>query len=70
MNLADRIREARLSSGQTQENLAREAEISTGTLRMIESGATPSPTLSTLVAIARALDMTVIELLEGVEDDR
>ena len=55
----------RQANGQTQEGLARDANVSNGTIIRIEMGHN-QPNLETLAKIAAALDVTVGELLEPV----
>ena len=68
MLIGDRIRELRLARNWSQEKLAIESGISYGTVRMIESSRTPSPGIQTLVAIARALEVNLLDIIEGAED--
>lgn len=60
--LGGRIRRARLARGLTQAGLAELSDITDETVSRLERGAF-EPSLSTLVAVARALDATLEELL-------
>lgn len=60
------LREAR---GLTQEQLAYEAKITTGTLSKIETGQA-SPAWATVRQIIAALDVTLAELAAAVESER
>ncbi len=61
--LADRIRSCRYAKGLGPEELAEIAEISRTALYQIEAGKTETPRAATLLRIARALDVSVEELL-------
>ncbi|MFH1771844.1 MAG: helix-turn-helix transcriptional regulator [Candidatus Omnitrophota bacterium] len=61
--LAENIRRLRIKKGLAQEKLARLADISTATLVKIESGVAKEPTITTVVKIANALDVSVDELI-------
>lgn len=58
------IRELRQEKGWSQSELARRAGIKQGVLSYIESGRTPHPRIDTLMAIAKALEVPIDELLE------
>jgi XRE family aerobic/anaerobic benzoate catabolism transcriptional regulator len=64
-HIGQRIRSTRLRNGQTQEGLARDADVSNGTIIRIEMGRN-NPNLDTLAKIAAALDVPISEL---VDDD-
>lgn len=64
--LGRRIRELRLERGWTQEQLAEHAELSWHHISGIERSVTGA-TVETLVAIATALDVSLSELLLGVD---
>lgn len=68
--LGDRIRKLRREAGLTQEALAERVDISWKHFQDIETARNSNPTLKTLVGIAAALDISVVELLEGVVPDR
>ena len=63
--LADRVRQLRRAKGLTQEELGWSGGIDPKHVAAVERGAT-NPTLSTLLGIAKALGVTLSELLEGV----
>jgi len=60
--VGERIRALRTARKLTQEQLAYRAGVSVGTIARIERGAT-RPTLETLERLARALDVSVADLL-------
>ena len=66
--LARTIRHLREQSGATQEDLAHEAGITTGTLSKIER-ADSNPSWTTVERIARALRISLVELAQAVERD-
>jgi transcriptional regulator with XRE-family HTH domain len=59
--LGEAIRQLRHKRGLTQEDLAHDAEITTGTLSLIERGQA-NPTWGTLKGIAAALGVSMAEL--------
>ena len=59
--LGDAIRQLRSKRGLTQEDLAHKADITTGTLSLIERGQA-NPTWSTVKALASALKVSMGEL--------
>jgi transcriptional regulator with XRE-family HTH domain len=59
--LGEAIRQLRAKRGLTQEDLAHQADITTGTLSLIERGQA-NPTWSTIKGIAVALDVSMGEL--------
>lgn len=61
-----RIKSARSKKGVTLEKLAYGAEISKGNLSEIENGLR-DPRLSTLCAIAECLEVSVSDLLKGID---
>lgn len=65
-HLAGRLRAWRALHNWTQDDLATRARVSHNTVAAIEAGRT-NPRLSTLLKIADALNITVVELLR---DDR
>jgi transcriptional regulator with XRE-family HTH domain len=65
MPLKDRLRELRKAADMTQQALATAAGLSVSVVVQIESGKIPDPRLSTLKALARALDVTLNELAEN-----
>jgi transcriptional regulator with XRE-family HTH domain len=66
--LARTIRRLRVKAETTQEDLAHEAGITTGTLSKIER-ADSNPSWTTVERIASALEVSLVELAEAVEDD-
>lgn len=61
--LADSVKRFRKERGLSQDQLARKADITYTTLAKIESGANQNPTMKTLQGIAKALDVTLDELV-------
>lgn len=59
--LGDAIRQLREKRGVSQEDLAHDSDITTGTLSVIERGRS-NPTWGTVKGIARALDVSLAEL--------
>ena len=64
LTIGDRIRERRLALDWSQEFLARRADMSTNTIRLIEQGISESPQISTLVRLAKALGVSIVDLVE------
>lgn len=64
MRMARRLKALRKTAGMTQEQLAREADMSLGYVARLEIGR-HDPKLSTLKKLARALGVPVTELLGG-----
>ena len=62
-NIADNIRKTRKKAGLSQDKLAREAGVAYNTVVKIESGENKNPTIETLRSIARALDVSVDEII-------
>ena len=63
---AKRIRELRNKKGLSQEKLARLADVSFTTIVKIESGDSKHPTIQTMAGIARALDISLDELVKNM----
>jgi transcriptional regulator with XRE-family HTH domain len=61
--LAGNIKKLRLKKGLSQEKLARLADVSMSALVKIEAGTAKEPTITTVVKIAGALDISVDELV-------
>jgi transcriptional regulator with XRE-family HTH domain len=61
--LADNIKRLRKKKGLTQEKLARMADIANNTLVKIEMGMAKEPTITTVIKIADALEVSVDELV-------
>ena len=66
MELGDRIRELRKTKGETLKATSDSTDISVSYLSDIERGRT-NPSLQTLEALAKHFDITVTDLLYGVE---
>jgi putative transcriptional regulator len=62
-NISDNVRKARKKSGLSQDKLAREAGVAYNTVVKIESGENKNPTIDTLRSIAKALDVSVDEII-------
>lgn len=62
-NIADNVRKARKKKGLSQDKLAREAGVAYNTVVKIESGENKNPTIETLRNIAKALDVSVDDLI-------
>ncbi len=61
--IADNIRKARKKQGLSQDKPAREAGVAYNTVVKIESGENKNPTIETLRSIAKALDVSVDDLI-------
>jgi transcriptional regulator with XRE-family HTH domain len=61
--IAEKVRKARKKAGLSQDKLAREADVAYNTIVKIESGENPNPTIETLKKVAKALDVSVEELI-------
>ena len=64
-NLANNIKKLREAKGLSQEKLARLADVANNTLIKMESGENKNPTLDTLKKVAKALNVSVDELING-----
>ncbi|MEW5907914.1 MAG: helix-turn-helix transcriptional regulator [Patescibacteria group bacterium] len=62
-NLAKNITKLRKAKGLSQEKLARIADVANNTLIKMESGENQNPTLDTLKKVAKALEVSVDELI-------
>ena len=62
-NLAKNITQLRKAKGLSQEKLARLADVANNTLIKMESGENQNPTLDTLKKVAKALEVSVDELI-------
>jgi transcriptional regulator with XRE-family HTH domain len=62
-NLAKNITRLRKAKGLSQEKLARLADVANNTLIKMESGENQNPTLDTLKKVAKALNISVDELI-------
>ncbi|MDD5109581.1 MAG: helix-turn-helix transcriptional regulator [Candidatus Omnitrophica bacterium] len=63
---AQKIRQLRNKKGLSQEKLARLANISFITVVKIESGESKHPTIQTMAGIAKALSVSLDELIKGI----
>jgi len=63
-NLANNIKKLRETKGLSQEKLARLADVANNTLIKMESGENQNPTLDTLKKVAKALDVSVDDLIK------
>jgi len=62
-NLSNNIKRLRESKGLSQEKLARLADVANNTLIKMESGENKNPTLETLKKVAKALEVSVDDLI-------
>jgi len=62
-DIADNVRKARKKAGLSQDKLARKADIAYNTVVKIESRENKNPTIETLRNIAKALNVSVDELI-------
>lgn len=62
-NLAKKVKQLREKLGLSQEKLARLADVSNNTVINIEAGKQDNPTIDTLKKVAKALDVSVEELI-------
>jgi len=63
-NIARNIRKLRQKKGISQDRLSKLADLSLNTIVNIESGNNPNPTIETLKKIAKALEVSIEELLK------
>ena len=62
-NITKTLRKLREAKGLSQEKLARLADVANNTLIKMESGENQNPTLDTLKKVAKALGVSVDELI-------
>ena len=62
-NLAKKVKQLREKLGLSQEKLARLADVSNNTIINIEAGKQDNPTIDTLKKVAKALDVSVEDLI-------
>lgn len=62
-NLANNIMRLRKQKGLSQEKLARLSDVANNTIIKMESGENDNPTLETLRKVAKALDVSVDNLI-------
>ena len=63
-NLSNNIKRLRETKGLSQEKLARLADVANNTLIKMESGENKNPTLETLKKVAKALEISVDDLIK------
>jgi len=63
-SITKNLRKMRESKGLSQEKLARLSDVANNTIVKIEAGKNKNPTLETLKKIAKALDISVDELIK------
>jgi transcriptional regulator with XRE-family HTH domain len=69
-SLGRRVKQLREAAGLSQQALAAAAGVSISAVTQLEQGSKGDPRISTVAALAAALDVTVDELLAGAEADR
>ena len=62
--IGDNVKKFRKKNGLTQDSLARKADIPYTTLTKLESNVVTKPSVQTVAKIARALDVSMEELIE------
>jgi transcriptional regulator with XRE-family HTH domain len=62
--LADNLKRYRAKIGLSQDQLARKAGITYSTLTKLESGVNQNPKVKTLQQLAKALDVTIDDLMK------
>ena len=62
--VSDNIRKLRQKKGMSQDRLSKEADLALNTIVKIETGENPNPTVETLEKIAKALGVSVADLLK------
>ena len=63
-NLSKNIKKLREAKGLSQEKLARLADVANNTLIKMETGENKNPTLETLKRVAKALEVSVDDLIK------
>jgi len=63
-NLAKNVKRLRKAKGLSQEKLARLADVANNTLIKMETGKNKNPTLETLKRVAKALEVSVDDLIK------
>lgn len=66
-NIGEKMKKIRNDKGMTQEELAQKANISYITLVKIEQGKVENPTMKTLQKIAKALEISLDEIVKNVQ---
>lgn len=62
--IGDNVKKFRKKKGLTQDNLARKADIPYTTLTKLESNVVRKPSVQTVAKIAKALDVTIEDLIK------
>jgi len=62
--ISENIKKLRTKLGLTQDDLAKKADIKYTTLMKVESGTVNKPSVQTMAKIAKALDVSIEDLLE------
>lgn len=65
--IAPNFKKLRAKKGYSQEKVARLADLSLNTVIRIESGVNKNPTIDTLTKLARALEVSVDDLIHPVK---
>ena len=63
-NISDNIKKYRNKAGISQDRLSKLADVTYNTIIKIESGANINPTIDTLTKIAKALNVSVDDLIK------
>ena len=63
-SVSENIRKLRQKKGISQDRLSKEADIALNTVVKIETGESPNPTVETLEKIAKALGVSIEDLLK------
>ncbi len=66
--IADNMKKYRNKIGVSQDRLSKLADVTYNTIIKIESGANKNPTIETLAKIAKALDVSVDDLIKQHEN--
>ncbi|MBU5256818.1 helix-turn-helix domain-containing protein [Tissierella praeacuta] len=64
MRIAENIKKLRVERGLTLRQLASKSELAFGAIGNIERGVIKDPQISTVIKLAKALEVTVAELVE------
>lgn len=67
MRIAEKIKNLRIAAGLSKSQLAQEASLGRSAVRQIESGEAKFPRIDSVVAIATALNVSMDELIKGVD---
>jgi len=63
--LGEKIKKLRQQKKMSQDRLSKKADLALNTIVKIETGENPNPTLETLQKIAKALDVSLDQLLKN-----